>query len=113
MSGGHGDLSNLAMTSTMSSAEDLYRPGVGIMLVNRDGKVWVGQRIDNPTDAWQMPQGGRDADEDALDCAYRELEEETGIRRELVEIVDRTSEELTYDLPEELVGVVWKEKWRG
>lgn len=90
-----------------------YRPAAGIMLVNAEGKVWVGQRLDNKLEAWQMPQGGLDDGEDAEDGALRELEEETGIRRELVEIIARCPRELTYDLPEDLVGVVWKEKWRG
>ena len=92
---------------------DLYRPGVGVMLVNADGHVWVGQRLDSTLEAWQMPQGGLDPGEDALTGALRELEEETGIRRELVEILTRTTEELTYDLPEDLIGKVWKKPWRG
>ena len=90
-----------------------YRPAVGIMLINREGKVWVGQRLDNSLDAWQMPQGGLDEGEDPLEGALRELEEETGISRALVEIVARHGEELYYDLPEELVGKVWKKPWRG
>ena len=92
---------------------DLYRPGVGIMLLNSENRVWVGQRLDNALDAWQMPQGGVDPDEDVEAAAYRELEEETGITRPLVEMVTRSERELLYDLPEELVGVVWKEPWRG
>ena len=90
-----------------------YRPAAGIMLVNHEGKVWVGQRLDNKLEAWQMPQGGLDEGEDAEEGALRELEEETGINRDLVEIVARCPHELTYDLPEDLIGVVWKEKWRG
>jgi putative (di)nucleoside polyphosphate hydrolase len=90
-----------------------YRPAAGIMLVNREGKVWVGQRLDSKLEAWQMPQGGLDEGEEAQDGALRELEEETGISRHLVEIVARCPQELTYDLPEDLIGVVWKEKWRG
>jgi putative (di)nucleoside polyphosphate hydrolase len=90
-----------------------YRPAVGIMLVNAEGRVWVGQRLDNKLEAWQMPQGGLDPGEEPLDGALRELEEETGIRAGLVEIVARHGEELTYDLPEALIGKVWKEPWRG
>lgn len=90
-----------------------HRPAVAVMLLNRRGQVWVGQRLDNALEAWQMPQGGLDAGEDALDGAYRELEEETGIGRHLVEIVARAPQELLYDLPEDLIGKVWKEKWRG
>jgi len=90
-----------------------YRPAVGMMLVNAEGKVWVGQRLDNKLEAWQMPQGGLDPGETPLDGALRELEEETGIDPALVEIVARHGEELYYDLPEELIGKVWKEPWVG
>jgi len=90
-----------------------YRPGVGVMLVNGKGKVWVGQRLDNAIDAWQMPQGGLEPGEAPREGALRELEEETGIPRDKVEIVARCPVELTYDLPEELIGKIWKENWRG
>ncbi|MEA3042467.1 MAG: putative (di)nucleoside polyphosphate hydrolase [Sphingomonadales bacterium] len=90
-----------------------YRPAVAVMLINGRGQVWVGQRLDNALDAWQMPQGGLDPGEEELEGAYRELEEETGITRDLVEIVARAPEELLYDLPADLIGKVWKEKWRG
>ena len=91
----------------------LYRPGVGVMLLNGERRVWVGQRLDSTLEAWQMPQGGLDDGEDPLEGALRELEEETGITRDLVEIVARAKEELTYDLPEDLIGKVWKQPWRG
>jgi putative (di)nucleoside polyphosphate hydrolase len=90
-----------------------YRPAAGIMLINDRRQVWVGQRLDSTLEAWQMPQGGLDAGEDPQAGALRELEEETGISRRLVEIVARAPQELTYDLPEDLIGVVWKQKWRG
>jgi len=90
-----------------------YRPAVGVMLINAEGKVWVGQRRDNSLEAWQMPQGGLDEGEAPLEGALRELEEETGIARHLVEQVAQAKEELRYDLPEDLVGKVWKEPWRG
>ena len=90
-----------------------YRPAVGVMLINAERKVWVGQRLDNSLEAWQMPQGGLDAGEEPLEGALRELEEETGIPRRLVELVAQAKEELTYDLPEDLIGKVWKEPWRG
>ena len=90
-----------------------YRPGVGVMLINPERKVWVGQRLDSTLEAWQMPQGGLDPGEDPLEGAYRELEEETGIGRDLIEIVTKAKEELTYDLPDDLVGKMWKGKWRG
>ena len=90
-----------------------YRPAVGVMLINRQGRVWVGQRLDSSLEAWQMPQGGLDEGEDAAEGALRELEEETGIGRDKVEIVARHREELRYDLPDELVGKLWKGRWRG
>ncbi len=90
-----------------------YRPAAGIMLINDAGKVWVGQRLDSTLEAWQMPQGGLDPGENPLEGAMRELEEETGIGRALVEVVARSKGELTYDLPGDLVGKLWKGKWRG
>jgi putative (di)nucleoside polyphosphate hydrolase len=90
-----------------------YRPGAGVMLLNRDGKVFVAQRLDSTLEAWQMPQGGLDEGEDPEEGALRELEEETGIKRDKVEIVARCPVELTYDLPPDLVGKMWKGKWRG
>jgi putative (di)nucleoside polyphosphate hydrolase len=90
-----------------------YRPAAGIMLINAEGKVWVGQRLDSSLEAWQMPQGGLDEGEDAEQGALRELQEETGIAPDRVEIVARHGEELYYDLPEDLVGKLWKGRWRG
>ena len=90
-----------------------YRPAVAVMLINDRKQVWVGQRLDNALDAWQMPQGGLDPGEEPLEGAFRELEEETGIRRQLVEVLAQAKEELLYDLPADLVGKVWKEPWRG
>ena len=93
--------------------EDLYRRGVGVMLLNGDKKVWVGARIDNPAAAWQMPQGGIDEGEEPWATALRELEEETGIAAHLVEQIAECPERLRYTLPSELVGVIWKEPWLG
>jgi putative (di)nucleoside polyphosphate hydrolase len=90
-----------------------YRPGAGVMLLNREGKVFVAQRLDSTLEAWQMPQGGLDEDEDPQAGALRELEEETGITADKVEIVARCPVELTYDLPGDLVGKMWQGKWRG
>jgi putative (di)nucleoside polyphosphate hydrolase len=96
------------------SREQNYRPCAGIMLANRDGLIFVGQRIDNPgSDAWQMPQGGIDDGEDARSAALRELAEETGIISSQVVVLAQSSSEYYYDLPEELVGRLWKGKWRG
>lgn len=90
-----------------------YRPGVGAMLVNADGLVFVGQRIDSSLDAWQMPQGGVDEGEDADVAVLRELEEETGIVPSLVEIVACSVAPYDYDIPPELIGKLWKGKYRG
>jgi putative (di)nucleoside polyphosphate hydrolase len=91
----------------------LYRRGVGVMLLNSERKVWVGARIDNPDDAWQMPQGGIDEGEEPWETALRELEEETGIPPHLVERIAQCPERLRYSLPPELVGVIWTEPWLG
>jgi putative (di)nucleoside polyphosphate hydrolase len=93
--------------------DHLYRRGVGVMLLNAENKVWVGARIDNQAEAWQMPQGGIDKGEKPWATALRELEEETGIAPHLVERIARTPERLRYRLPDDLIGVVWKKKWIG
>jgi putative (di)nucleoside polyphosphate hydrolase len=90
-----------------------YRPCAGVMLINAQGQVFVGQRLDSVLEAWQMPQGGIDPGEDPLEAAYRELWEETGVKRALVELVASAPEELLYDLPDDLIAKVWKGKWRG
>ena len=87
-----------------------YRRGVGVVLVNRAGKVFVAERIDTP-DAWQMPQGGIDAGERPRTAAKRELKEETGTDK--ARIIAESRDWLTYDLPANLVGKVWKGKYRG
>jgi putative (di)nucleoside polyphosphate hydrolase len=90
-----------------------YRPGVGIMLINADDQVFVGQRIDSSVEAWQMPQGGVDPGEEPEEAALRELEEETGIRPRHVHLLARCAAPYDYDLPPELVGTVWKGRYRG
>jgi putative (di)nucleoside polyphosphate hydrolase len=90
-----------------------YRPCVGLMLMNVDGKVFVGQRSDRYKDAWQMPQGGVDTGEDPRDAALRELWEETGVTADLVEVVSETDGWLPYDLPHDIVPKIWKGKYRG
>ena len=96
----------------MESDDDLYRLGGGIMLLNAEGKVFVAARIDNPDDAWQMPQGGIDDGEEPWAGTLRELEEETGIRPELVRKIAEHPERLRYDLPEEW-RKLWRGKWKG
>ena len=87
------------------------RSGVGIIVLNKDNKVFVAKRIDNPMNFWQMPQGGIDGDENFLKAAYRELEEETSIKNvELIKEIDGT---ITYELPDHLLGIIWKGKYRG
>ena len=93
--------------------DHLYRRGVGVMLLNRDGQVFVGRRIDNTDEAWQMPQGGIDKGEEPWATALRELEEETGIAPEFVERIAECPERLRYDLPEELRHKLWGGKWQG
>lgn len=90
-----------------------YRPCVGVMLMNAQGKLFVGQRKESDVPAWQMPQGGIDKGENPSKAALRELEEETGVSKDLVEIVDITEEWVKYDLPDNLIGKVWKGKYRG
>jgi len=98
----------------MAKDNDRYRRGVGVMLLNREGKVFVGARIDNTDEAWQMPQGGiDDDDDDEWSTALRELEEETGIPPSLVERVSATPERLKYDLPKELRSKLWGGKFAG
>ena len=94
------DLSNLPL-----------RSGVGIVVLNKENKVFVAKRIDNPKNFWQMPQGGVDEGEDFLKAAYRELEEETSIKN--VELIKELDGTITYELPDRLLGLIWKGKYRG
>ena len=89
-----------------------YRPCVGVVLINSQGRVFVGERLKMP-DAWQMPQGGIDEGETPEAAALRELEEETGVSRDLVRVVDQTPDWIRYDLPDHLVGKTWKGRFRG
>ena len=87
------------------------RLGVGITLLNHEYKVFVGKRIDNPANSWQMPQGGVNQNENFLEAAKRELEEETGIKK--VELIKELDTWLAYDLPKNLLGKLWNGKYRG
>ncbi len=90
-----------------------YRPCVGICLINSAGLIFAGQRKDSTSGAWQMPQGGIDEGEKPRAAALRELWEETGISAEMVEVLDKTEDWVTYDLPPDLLGKVWGGKYRG
>ena len=90
-----------------------YRSNVGIMMVNEKGYVFVGQRLDNNQNAWQMPQGGIDAGEDPETAAYRELLEETGVKKQDIRFLASSSQWLSYDLPEDLIPILWNGKFRG
>jgi len=87
------------------------RSGVGIILLNKHNKVFVAKRIDNPKKFWQMPQGGVDEGEDFLKAAYRELDEETSIKN--VELIKELDGTINYELPDHLLGIIWKGKYRG
>tara|TARA_Y100000590_G_scaffold290232_1_gene326676 strand:+ start:5395 stop:5871 length:477 start_codon:yes stop_codon:yes gene_type:complete len=87
------------------------RMGVGIVLLNHENKVFVGKRVDNPENFWQMPQGGIDKDEDFFEAAKRELKEETGIKS--IKLIKELDGWLEYDLPKNLLGKVWNGKYRG
>ncbi len=87
------------------------RNGVGIVVLNSTNKVFVGKRIDNPKNFWQMPQGGIDPGEEYFSAALRELKEETGIQN--VELIKEIDETLSYELPSNLLGIIWKGKYRG
>ena len=87
------------------------RRGVGVVVLNKENKVFVGRRIDNPKNFWQMPQGGVDEGENFLNAALRELKEETGIKN--VELIQEIEGIMTYELPANLLGIIWKGKYRG
>ena len=98
----------------MTDPADLpYRPCVGVMLLNRTGQVFVGQRLDTTLEAWQMPQGGIDDGEDPRTAALRELVEETGVAPDKVEVLGETPGWVYYDLPPELLGKVWGGRFGG
>ena len=87
------------------------RNGVGIIVLNKNNKVFIAKRIDNPKNFWQMPQGGVDDGEDYLTAAYRELEEETSIKD--VKLIQELEGSTTYILPKHLLGIIWKGKYKG
>ena len=96
---------------TNNNANLPFRSGVGIVVLNKDNKVFVAKRIDNKENFWQMPQGGVDEGEEYLTAAYRELEEETSIKN--VDLIKELDGLISYELPKNLLGVVWKGKYKG
>lgn len=90
-----------------------YRPGVGVLLINPAGLVFVGQRLDSKLEAWQMPQGGIDDGETPAVAALRELEEETGVKPHLARITRETPDWHHYDLPEDMIGKIWRGRFCG
>jgi len=88
-----------------------YRPCVGLMVLNRAGKVFIGKRVDQTIESWQMPQGGIDPGEDPRETALRELEQEIGTAKD--EFLREHPDWLTYDLPPQLIGVAWEGRYRG
>ena len=99
------------MTNLRSIYNRPYRPCVGLMVFNKEGLVFSGQRLDNPNNSWQLPQGGIDEGESPIQAAFRELEEETSIKS--VELIKELDGTLTYDLPDRLLGIIWKGKYKG
>ena len=91
----------------------LYRSGVGVVLINQNKKIFVGKRIDNQSDSWQMPQGGIDAGEDEDVAMFRELQEETGISSQFVKIIKKSDNYFYYDLPYKLQKKFWGGKYLG
>tara|TARA_Y100000590_G_scaffold248425_1_gene279134 strand:+ start:64 stop:540 length:477 start_codon:yes stop_codon:yes gene_type:complete len=87
------------------------RKGVGIVLLNKENKVFVAKRIDNPKNFWQMPQGGVDKNEKYYEAALRELKEETSVNS--VEFIKKIDKKLTYILPDHLIGIIWKGRFKG
>ena len=96
---------------TKENSDLPLRIGVGIVVLNKDNKVFVAKRIDNQKNFWQMPQGGVDEGENYLAAAYRELEEETSIKN--IDLVKELDGLISYELPKNLLGVIWKGKYRG
>ena len=90
-----------------------YRKNVGMVLINAEGHIFAGKRLDNNTDAWQMPQGGIDEGETPEVAAFRELSEETGIHHSKARLLGKTKDWLSYDIPVDLIPKLWGGRYRG
>lgn len=103
----------LTNPNSIEMPDHLYRNGIGIILINSNKKIFVGKRIDNQSDAWQMPQGGIDVGEDEDLAMYRELLEETGIKSENVKLIKKSNRYFYYNLPYKLQKKFWGGKYLG
>jgi len=90
-----------------------YRPNVGMMIINQNKEIFVGKRIDHPSEFWQMPQGGIDPKEKSEVAALREMEEEVGIKKNKVKLISKSKDWYYYSLPKDLSKTLWKGKYKG
>ena len=90
-----------------------YRPNVGMMIINNQKKIFVGKRIDHPSNFWQMPQGGIDPQEKPVVAALREMEEEVGIKKNKVQLLNQISDWYYYTIPKDLAQTLWKGRYKG
>ena len=90
-----------------------YRPNVGMMIINQKKEIFVGKRIDHPSNFWQMPQGGIDAQEIPSIAALREMEEEVGIKKNNVDLLTESKDWYYYSIPSDLAKTLWKGKYKG
>ena len=97
----------------MKSNPKDYRPNVGIMIINQKKEIFVGKRIDHPSNFWQMPQGGIDAQEIPSIAALREMEEEVGIKKNKVDLLTESKDWYYYSIPSDLAKTLWKGKYKG
>ena len=97
----------------MKSNSKDYRPNVGMMIINQKKEIFVGKRIDHPSNFWQMPQGGIDAQEIPSIAALREMEEEVGIKKNKVDLLTETKDWYYYSIPSDLAKTLWKGKYKG
>ena len=97
----------------MKSNPKDYRPNVGMMIINQKKEIFVGKRIDHPSNFWQMPQGGIDAQEIPSIAALREMDEEVGIKKNKVDLLTESKDWYYYSIPSDLAKTLWKGKYKG